>query len=99
MRITPAIAAYDSSVSVQLASGSSRWASKPAETRKVGSVGTRDRRDDVLDQAEPFGVAGPRHRQVDRVPLTRAGAAVGQCARPRIQRGLMDADVEHLGDS
>ena len=75
---TPAIAAYDSSVSVQLASGSSRWASKPAETStRSGGVRARDRRDDVLDQAEPFGVAGPgRHRQVDRVPLARAGAAV-----------------------
>ena len=65
---------------------------------QAGPVIARDRHDDVLDQRREHLVPAPGgHRHVEGEPRAIGLALVAGLARPRIERPLMDARVEHLG--
>ncbi len=93
------IPANPSSVTRQVASGSSRWASKPALiSTSSGSHARISEHATSRDQRQIDEVARTAgHRQVDGEPLARTRPDVGSRPGPRIQRRLVDRHEQHVG--
>ena len=82
----------------RLHSGSSRWASKPAETiRRPGSKSRSARQRLVLEGVHEPALRRPGgERDVHRRALARAAAPLGAAPGPRIERVLVERHVEHV---
>ena len=78
-------------------SGSSRWASKPAEmSSQRRREALDDRRDHLVERLEVHVAGRPRRqRDVDGRPVSCTGSRLGAPPRARIQRPLVGADEQH----
>ena len=81
----------------RLHSGSSRWASKPAETiRRPGSKSRSAGSASCSNASRNPARTARGERNVHRRALARASAALGAAPGPRIERVLVERDVEHI---